>query len=286
MKITDANPWIKAERRLSDGEIVRWTSTDGFEIEGVYYPPAKSSRRKAPLILNIHGGPSGVIENTFRSDFQTLAGQGYAVLAPNFRGSTGGGDALLRGLMGQVGDGEHDDLMTGVDYIIGEKNIDPDKLGVRGWSWGGVSTAYLITQTDRFKAASIGATVVNWAAETGPGYNFDLSLWYFGGTPWDNSAVWTQGSAITHIKNVTTPSIIFHGADDQTSSPGQSLMLFTALRDIGKAPVRYIKFPRQGHGIEEPRLRRIYETNEILWFKNHIENTSWDIPPHQTDAKN
>lgn len=278
VRITDANPWIREDRTLSDGELMQWSGKDGMTIEGVFYPRAKKRSGKAPMILNIHGGPAGVIENAFREDFQILANAGYAILAPNPRGSTGGGDDLLRGLMGEVGDGEYIDLMNGVDYAIANKNIDADKLGVRGWSWGGVSTSYTITQTQRFKAASVGAMVGNWAAETGPGFNFDVSLWYIGGTPWDNPDEWAKRSSITHVKNITTPSIIFHGGEDRTSSTGQALMFFTAMRDIGKAPVRYIEFPRQGHGIREPRLSRIYQMNELQWFKKYIDGRNWKIP--------
>lgn len=274
-RLSDANPWIRQQLLLATGETLRWNSKADMEIEGVFIPALKHKRGKMLLILHIHGGPAGVIQNRFRPDFQMLAGLGYAILAPNVRGSTGYGDKILRGLMGEVGDGEFIDQMTGIDYVIEHKNIDPERLGIRGWSWGGVSTGYTITQTQRFKAASVGAMVTNWAAETGPGYNFDVSLWYIGGTPWDNAAEWARRSSITHVKNITTPTIIFHGAEDTTSSVGQSLMFFTALRDIGKAPVRYIKFPRQGHGIEEPRLRRIYEIEEIKWFKKYIDAENW-----------
>jgi dipeptidyl aminopeptidase/acylaminoacyl peptidase len=177
--------------------------------------------------------------------------------------------------MGEVGDGEFIDQMTGVDYVIANKNIDPDRMGIRGWSWGGVSVSYTITQTQRFQAASIGAMVGNWAAETGPGFNLDVALWYIGGTPWDNPEEWAKRSSITHVNNITTPSIILHGGNDTQSSVGQSLMFFTAIRDIGKAPVRYIKFPRQGHGVREPRLNRISQIEEIKWFKKHIDGENW-----------
>ena len=278
VRITDANPWVRDTLLLSQGELERWTGKGDVEIEGVFYPPVAAGAGKAPMILNIHGGPSGVIVNRFRPDFQILAGQGYAVLAPNFRGSTGYGDALLRGLMGEVGDGEHIDNMRGVDHVLATRDVDPDRLGVRGWSWGGVSSSYTVTQTDRFKAASIGAMVGNWAAEVGPGYNYDVSLWYIGGTPWDNAQEWARRSSITHVKNVTTASIIFHGGEDTTSSVGQSLMFFTALRDIGRAPARYIKFPREGHGIDEPRHRRVLSIEEMRWFKKHIEGVDWTPP--------
>jgi len=275
VRITDANPWIREELQLSSGEALRWTSKGGMEIEGWFVPALNHSEGKVPLILHVHGGPANRVDNNFRTDFQILAGLGYAVLGPNARGSIGYGDEILRGLIGEVGDGEFIDLMTGVDYVIANKNIDPDRMGIRGWSWGGVSVSYAITQTQRFKAASIGAMVGNWAAETGPGYNSDVAMWYIGGTPWDNPEEWAKRSSITHVKNITTASIILHGGNDTQSSVGQALMFFTAIRDIGKAPVRYIKFPRQGHGLHEPRLKRIRQIEEIKWFKKYIDGENW-----------
>ena len=278
-KITDLNPWVRDSLALSDGELLSWSSKGEMQIEGIYYPPIGTSAGKSPLIVHIHGGPAGMVANSFRHDFQILAGQGYAVFAPNFRGSSGYGDELLRGLIGEVGDGEFQDVMTGVDLVIAEKNVDPDRMGVRGWSWGGVSTSYVITQTERFKAASIGAMVGNWAAETGPGFNFDVSLWYIGGMPWENPEEWRKRSSITHVKNVSTPSIIFHGGNDETSSVGQSLMFYTALREIGEVPVQYMKFPREGHGIDEPRHVRRLEGEEIAWFKKYIDGEEWKLGP-------
>ncbi len=275
VRLTDANPWVREELQLVQGENLHWNSKGGMEIEGIFVPALNHSGGKMPLILDVHGGPAAYTRNDYRPDFQILAGLGYAILAPNARGSTGYGDEFVRALMGEVGDGEFIDQMTGVDYVIANKNIDPDHMGIRGWSWGGVSVSYTITQTQRFKAASIGAMVGNWAAETGPGFSYDVALWYIGGSPWDNPAEWAKRSSITHVKNVTTPSIIFHGGSDTTSSVGQSLMFFTALRDIGKAPVRYIKFPRQGHGVDEPRLNRIQQIEEIKWFKKYIDGEDW-----------
>ena len=287
VRITDANPWIREERTVSEGELLQWEGKDGLLIEGLYYPPAGKGRSsgKDPLIVFIHGGPAYAWVANFREDFQILINAGYAILAPNPRGSEGYGEEFLQALRGEVGDGEFIDMMNGLDYVIANKNIDPDRLGVSGWSWGGVATSYTVTQTDRFKAASIGAMVSNWAAETGPGFNFDVALWYIGGTPWDNPEEWAKRSSITHVKNVTTPTIIFHGGNDTTSSVGQSLMFFTALRDIGKAPVRYIKFPRQGHGVREPRLLRILYSNELQWFKKYVDGVDWEIPPASFEAQ-
>jgi dipeptidyl aminopeptidase/acylaminoacyl peptidase len=275
IRITDANPWHRDQVLLSSAKPIRWKSgKDGLEIEGMLYLPSNRSG-KIPLIVHIHGGPAGVVENSYRPEFHIFGGLGYAVLGPNYRGSTGYGDKLLRGLIGEVGDGEHTDIMSGVDHVIAHHDIDSERMAVRGWSWGGVSSGYLITHVHRFKAASVGAGVFNWAAETGPGFNFDVSLWYIGGTPWDNPREWAKRSAITHVKNVKTPTILFHGGEDTTSSVNQSLMYFTALRDIGKIPVRYIKFPRQGHGIDEPRHRRIHLIEEIRWFQKYVMEEEW-----------
>lgn len=277
VRITDANPWVREEILLSYAETIQWKSSkDGWEIEGMFYlPPNYKKGKKVPLIVHIHGGPAGVVENTFRSEFHIFGGLGYAVLGPNYRGSTGYGDKILRGLMGEVGDGEHADVMSGVDYVIENYDIDPDRMAVRGWSWGGVSTGYLITHIHRFKAALAGCGVFNWAAECGPGYSYDVSLWYIGGTPWDNPEEWARRSAITYVKNVKTPILLVHGGKDTVSSVNQSLMYSTALRGVGKIPVRYIKLPRQGHSITEPRLQRVALVEEIRWFKKYMEGEEW-----------
>jgi dipeptidyl aminopeptidase/acylaminoacyl peptidase len=277
VRITDLNPAIGDDIATVDGETLQWAGKGGMGIEGVFMNSLGHQRgRLQPMIVHIHGGPAAAVLNRFYPEFQVLAGLGYAVLAPNVRGSSGYGDEVLRGLIGEVGDGEFIDMMAGVDHALANRDVDAERLGVRGWSWGGVATSFTITQTDRFKAASVGAMVGNWAAETGPGFNFDVSLWYIGGTPWDDPEEWAKRSSITHVRNVVTPTIIFHGGRDETSSVGQSLMFFTALRDIGKAPVRYIKFPRQGHGIDEPRLERVQLIEEIRWFKKYIEGIEWE----------
>jgi dipeptidyl aminopeptidase/acylaminoacyl peptidase len=284
VRMTDINPWIKKEIQLSKGESVRWKSSKGnLEIEGMFYKPYNSNPdKKDPLIVHIHGGPPGIVDNSFRPEFHVFGGLGYAILGPNFRGSTGYGDQFLLALTGEVGDGEHADVMSGVDYVIEHNNIDPDKMAVRGWSWGGVSTGHLVTHEHRFKAARAGAGVFDWAAEVGPGFTFDVSNWYIGGTPWDNPEEWQKRSAVTHARNVKTPLLIVHGGADTTSSVHQSLIYFTALRDVGNIPVRYIKLPRQGHDIEEPRLRRVALVEEIRWFEKYVKGVEWNPPQRET----
>ncbi len=268
VRLTNANPWIEDEILLAKAEIVRWKSKDGMEIEGVFYLPGDHREgTEVPLMLHIHGGPPGHFANGFRPNFHIFAGLGYASFGPNIRGSDSYGDDLLTALMGDVGGGEYEDLMTGVDYLIAERHVDPERLGLRGWSWGGILGSWVITQTDRFEAASLGAMVGSWTAETGPGLAFDLRLHYIGGAPWINPEEWRRVSSLWYVKDVTTPTLLLHGDRDLVSTPSQAMMFFTALKDIGKTPVRYGRSPREPHGSREPRHKRFRDVEKIRWMQ-------------------
>jgi len=128
-----------------------------------------------------------------------------------------------------IGFGDYQDLMNGVDHVIEEGIADPDRVALRGWSYGGILGGWTITQTDRFKSASIGAGVYDWTSKYGPGFNNGVSLWHIGGTPWDNPEAWRNQSALTHVANVTTPTLLIHGINDTTDTEQQSMMFFTAL---------------------------------------------------------
>jgi len=276
VRLTNANPWIEKEILLAKSDIVRWKSKDNMEIEGVLYVPENSQDgKKLPLIVTIHGGPPGHFANSFRSVFHIFAGLGYASLGPNIRGSDSYGDDLLCALQGDVGGGEYDDVMTGVDYLVKKGIADPDRLGVRGWSWGGILGSWVITQTDRFKAASLGAMVGSWTAESGPGLSYDLKLHYIGGAHWINPEEWRRVSSLWYVKNVTTPTLLLHGSEDVVSTPGQAMMFFNALKEIGKAPVRYVNFPREPHGFREPRHQRRRDIEEIRWLQKYILGIEW-----------
>jgi len=276
VRLSNANPWIEKEILLAKSDIVRWKSKDNMEIEGVLYVPRNSQDgKKLPFVVTIHGGPPGHFANSFMSVFHIFAGLGYASLGPNIRGSDSYGDDLLCVLQGDVGGGEYDDVMTGVDYLIKKGIADPDRLGVRGWSWGGILGSWVITQTDRFKAASLGAMVGSWTAESGPGLSYDLKLHYIGGAHWINPEEWRRVSSLWYVKNVTTPTLLLHGSEDVVSTPGQAMMFFNALKEIGKAPVRYVNFPREPHGFREPRHQRRRDIEEIRWLQKYILGIEW-----------
>ncbi len=275
IRITDSNPWIGKEIQLADSQVIRWKSRDGLEIEGILTLPADyQPGTRLPLILHIHGGPAGSFRNSFSPSFHIWAGLGYASLAPNVRGSSGYGDDLLRGNMRDIGGGDYEDLMAGVDEVVAKGWVDPDRMGVRGWSYGGILGSWTITKTDRFKAASLGAMVSDWTSEYGPGFNYDVRLWYIGGTPWENPEEYRRKSSLTHVANVKTPTLIMHGLEDTTDTEAQSMNFFAALKDQGK-PVRYIRFPREPHGFREPRHRRTRDIEEIRWMQKYVLGLDW-----------
>lgn len=286
-RLTDANPSIETDFLLANGAVIRWRSTDGLEIEGILLLP-ESYRRdtRMPLLLHVHGGPAGVFSNSFRSNYHVWAGLGYAQLLPNVRGSSGYGDTFLQGNYQDIGGGDYQDLMSGVDYVIKAGYVDPNQMGIRGWSYGGILGGWTITQTDRFKGASLGAMVSDWPSEYAPGFNHDVRLWYIGGTPWENPEAWRQKSALTHVANITTPTLLMHGINDRTDTEPQSMMFFTAIRDQGRT-ARYIKFPREPHGFREPRHQRTRDIEEIRWIQKYVRGIEWTpwVRPKKDEKK-
>ena len=275
--VTNANPQA-AEFEISQFRAITWKSTDGLEVEGLLWLPADyRPGRKLPLLLSIHGGPAGVWTTAFRGVNHVYTSLGWAVLEPNVRGSSSYGDALLRGNMNDIGGGDYQDLMTGVDKLIADGIADPDRLAVRGWSYGGILGGWTITQTNRFKAASLGAMVSDWSSEYAMGFNHDVRLWYIGGTPWENPQGFRQKSAYTHIAKVQTPTIIIHGENDTTDTVGQSMIYYQGLKDRG-IPVRFIRFPREPHGFREPHHQRIRDAEEISWLMKHTLGREWKAP--------
>ena len=292
VRLTKANPQVE-EWQLADMSVIDWKSDGDFTIEGLFHLPAGYEEGdRVPLVLNIHGGPAGSFTNSWRPSYHFYAGLGYASLSPNVRGSSGYTDHLREGNTFAQGDGigfgDYSDLMNGVDQLIESGVVDPDRMGVKGWSYGGILGGWTITQTERFKAASIGAGVYDWTSEYGPGFNNDVRLWHIGGTPWDNAEAWRNQSALTHVANISTATLLIHGMNDRTDTEQQSMMFFTAIKDIGRAPVRYMKFPREPHGFREPRHQRTRDIEELRWMQKYvldIEWTPWERPEEDDEKK-
>lgn len=282
--LTKVNPSV-GSLQLATFRVMTWTSRDGTKIEGLLWLPADyKPGTKLPLLLSVHGGPAGVWTPSFRGINHVYAGLGWAVLEPNVRGSSSYGDTLLRGNMKDIGGGDYQDLMTGVDKLIADGIVDPQQLAIRGWSYGGILGGWTITQTPRFKAASLGAMVTDWSSEYAMGFNHDVRLWYIGGTPWDNAEAYRRQSSYTHIASVTTPTILFHGEEDTTDTIGQSMMFYQGLKDRAIA-TRLIRFPREPHGFREPHHQRIRDIEEIAWLMKYARGIDWKAPARPDEAK-
>ena len=275
--ITHVNGKV-GEFALSQFRAVTWKSKDGLDIEGMLWLPADyKPGSKLPFILAVHGGPAGAWDTSFRGINHVYTGLGWAVLEPNVRGSSSYGDALLRGNMKDIGGGDYQDLMSGVDKMIADGIADPDHMAIRGWSYGGILGGWTLTQTTRFKAASLGAMVADWSSEYAMGFNHDVRLWYIGGTPWESPENYRRQSSYTHIAKVSTPTLLLHGERDTTDTIGQSMMFYQGLKDRG-VPTRFIRFPREPHGFREPHHVRIRDAEEIAWLMKYARGIDWKAP--------
>jgi len=254
-KLTDLNPQVR-DLALGETEVITWKSTDGTPVEGVLLKPVGyQPGRRYPLLVEAHGGPTGATNAGFKANWgspgQVWAGQGWAVLYPNPRGSTNYGEKFTKANIMDWGGGDYRDIMTGVDDVIKRGIADSSKMAFEGWSYGGYMTAWVVSQTSRFKAARMGAGLSDLQSMYGttdiPGYIGT----FFSGIPTQKTLDFYRArSAITFVDNVTTPLLIQQGGSDQRVPIGQSMEFYRALRDRGKT-VELVFYPREGHGLAE-----------------------------------
>ena len=254
-KLTSTNPQL-ATIALGESEVVTWKSADGQEVEGVLLKPVGYRQgQRYPLLVDIHGGPTGAHTAGFKANWgspgQYWAGQGWAVLYPNPRGSTGYGEKFMRGNIPDWGGGDYRDIMAGADAMVARGIADADRLAVTGWSYGGYMTSWVVTQTTRFKAAMEGAGLFDLVSMYGttdiPGY---IASFFKGVPTKETLEFYRQRSAMTFVDNVRTPLLILHGANDQRVPIGQPMQYYRALKDRGRI-VELVFYPREGHGLGE-----------------------------------
>jgi len=267
-------------------EKVSWKSADGTTIEGLlFYPTDYVAGRRYPLVVQMHGGPAdsdkfGAGAGLLLSYFPVLTGRGYAVFRPNYRGSTGYGNAFYRDVVGGYFKNMHLDVMTGVDFLIRRGIADPDRLIAMGWSAGGHLTNKLVTTTTRFKAASSGAGVADWASMYAQSDARANRTPWFGGTPWQKNApiaMFWNHSPLKDASNVRTPTLFFVGESDARVPLAQSIEMYRALKSNG-VPTHLYVAPREGHQWVELR-HQIFKANvEMAWFERYALGRTTYVP--------
>jgi dipeptidyl aminopeptidase/acylaminoacyl peptidase len=273
VKLTDLNAQT-ANWTTSTLEVVSWKSQDGATIEGVLHKPADfTPGRKYPLLVVIHGGPTGVSRAVpFTSSIYPIdvwVPRGILVLEPNYRGSAGYGEKFRSLNVRNLGVGDAWDVLSGIDSLIAKGMVDPAQVGTMGWSQGGYISAFLATHDSaRFKAISVGAGISDWMTYY---VNTDIHPFtrqYLKATPWDDPAIYAKTSPITYIKQAKTPTLIQHGATDQRVPLPNAFELYQGLQDNG-VPVKlivYQGFGGIGHGPSKPKSFRATMEHNLEWF--------------------
>jgi dipeptidyl aminopeptidase/acylaminoacyl peptidase len=255
-------------------EVVQWKSGDGATVEGVLEKPVDfNPKKKYPLLVVIHGGPTGVDTPAVTGDryypVEHWIAKGALVLRPNYRGSAGYGEAFRSLNVRNLGVGDYADVISGVDYLIAQGFVDKDRVGSMGWSEGGYISAFITTASDRFKAVSVGAGISDWMTYYA---NTDITPFtrqYLQATPWDDPEVYRKTSPISYLKTAKTPTLIQQGGADKRVPVADSYELRQALEDKG-VPVKMVLYDGFGHPINKPKQQRaVMEENEN-WFDHYI----------------
>ena len=274
-QLTNNNTGLQAN--WGKAESIEWTN-EGSNVQGWLIPPAKiDSGKKYPMVVLIHGGPSSVTTSEWpasfgmsRASIAALSIRGYYVLLPNPRGSYGQGEDFTRANMKDFGGGDLRDDLAGIDAAIKKYPIDPHRLGVTGWSYGGFMTMWTVTQTDRFLAAVAGAGIANWQSYYGQNLIGQWMLPFFGASVYDDPEVYEKSSPIHFIKNVKTPTLVIVGERDAECPASQSYEFWHALKTLG-VPTKLIVYPGEGHMFIEPKhqVDRLEQT--MAWFDKYLK---------------
>jgi len=260
-------------------ETIRWTSSDGTEIEGLLtYPANYTHGTKYPLIVVPHGGPSDNYVQAYTGNggvipTATFSALGYAVLRPNIRGSTGYGPNFTWANYHDWGGGDYRDLMAGVDEVVARGIADPDRLGIIGHSYGGYMTAWTVTQTGRFKGAVAIAPITDIVSNRGTRIGLDMTPLYFGTEYWNDWDYYSDRSPVRHIGNVSTPTLIITDKEDVQVPPGQGREFYTGLTKRG-IPTQLVIYPRAGHFPTEPKQVRDLWLREIDWMNRYVKGNT------------
>jgi acylaminoacyl-peptidase len=273
-RLTALNERLLAEVELAVPEELAFQGAEGWGLQGwVMRPPHARPGENVPAVLEIHGGPAAMYGYSFFFEFQLLAARGYAVIYSNPRGSTGYGRQFSGAVVRDWGGKDYEDVMAGLDAALARGGIDATRLGVAGGSYGGFMTAWVVSHTDRFKAAVTMRLLASWASffgtsDIGPSFTLD----HIGAAPWEHLDLLLEHSPYTYVANIQTPLLILHSDSDFRCPLSEAEQLFTALKWLGRE-TELVIFEGQSHDLSRnghPRSR-VIRLNEIAgWFENYI----------------
>ena len=269
-QLTFTNQKLLSELRLAEMENIHFKSKDGTEIEGfIYKPLGFNPDFRYPTILRLHGGPVEQYDASFSYEAQLFAANGYLVILSNPRGSSGYGQDFSLAIYADWGNKDFEDVIAGVDFTIEKGYTDPEKLGVGGWSYGGILTNYVITKSKRFKGAISGASQSLYIANYG---HDQFQNWYEEefGLPWENREAWERISPFNSVQNVVTPTLIVGGEKDWNCAILNSEQLYQALRRLG-VTTQLVVYPNEHHGISRPSFRKDRYQRYLAWFDKHVK---------------
>jgi dipeptidyl aminopeptidase/acylaminoacyl peptidase len=256
-----------------EAKSLHWKS-DNFDVQGwLVYPRVFDPSKKYPLVVLIHGGPSSAIESAWPSSHNfaiPLTGAGYFLFLPNPRGSYGQGEAFTRANVKDFGYGDFRDIMAGLDEALRVAPIDPNRLGVAGWSYGGYMTMWAVTQTNRFKAAMAGAGIANYLSYYGENQIDQWMIPFFGKSVYDDPDVYARSSPITFIKKAKTPTLILVGDSDGECPTPQSYEFWHALKTLG-VESQFVVYEHEGHLFANPKHQRDVIDRTLAWFNSHLQ---------------
>ena len=280
-KITHVNTQIE-NWKVAESEVINWKSKDGADIEGVLHKPMDyDPSEKYPLLVVIHGGPTGTDRPypvlSYVYPINQWLNKGALVLRVNYRGSAGYGADFRKLNVENLGVGDAWDVLSGVDHLIEKGMVDETRMGCMGWSQGGYISAFLTTNSDKFKAISVGAGISNWMTYY---VNTDIHPFtrqYLKATPWDNEDVYKKTSPMTNIKNASTPTLIQHGEFDRRVPIANAYELVQGLRD-NNVDAKLVVYKGFGHGISKPKERLAAVWHNWQWFNKYLWGEDVEMP--------
>ncbi len=271
-RVTNFNDEWKAEVDRRPAEQILWTVSDGTEIEGWVIPPVDfDPSERYPMVMSIHGGPHSAYGYSFSNTFHVLSAEGFFVFLPNPRGSTTYGHEFTYATRGQWGLMDEEDFLTGVDAVLERHpEIDPERLGVMGGSYGGFGTMWLTSRSDRFSAAIARAGIANWESFYGSTDAQGLTEFEFFGSPWETRELHREMSPISYVENVEAPTLVVVGEYDYRTPVGESEQWYVALKKR-EVPTEFVVYPRSAHGIREPWLATDNLERTRSWFVHWLQ---------------